>query len=38
MMEKGERPGPKAKGDRRYGRPVGAKSVRNYIGYLEVVP
>jgi hypothetical protein len=34
MMEKGERPGPKAKGDRRYGRPVGAKSVRNYIGYL----
>jgi integrase len=37
MMEKGERPGPKAKGDRRYGRPVGAKSVRNYIGYLSTL-
>src|ERR1700691_4542630 len=37
MMEKGERPGPKAKGDRRYGRPVGAKSVRNYIGYLSAL-
>ena len=37
MMEKGERSGPKAKGDRRYGRPVGAKSVRNYIGYLSAL-
>ncbi len=37
MMEKGERPGPKAKGDRRYGRPVGAKSVRNYIGCLSAL-
>jgi hypothetical protein len=37
MMEKGERPGPRAKGDRRYGRPVGAKSVRNYIGYLSAL-
>jgi Phage integrase family len=37
VMEKGERPGPKAKGDRRYGRPVGAKSVRNYIGYLSAL-
>lgn len=37
MMEKGERPGPQAKGDRRYGRPVGAKSVRNHIGYLSAL-
>ena len=37
MMEKGERPGPRVKGDRRYGRPVGAKSVRNYIGYLSAL-
>lgn len=37
MMEKGERPGPKAKGDRRHGRPVGAKSIRNYIGYLSAL-
>jgi hypothetical protein len=26
MMQKGERPGPKATGDRRFGRPVAAKS------------
>jgi integrase len=37
MMEKGERSGPKAKGDRRYGRKVGAKSVRNYIGCLSAL-
>jgi integrase len=37
MMEKGERPGPRAAGDRRYGRPVGAKSVRNYIGCLSAL-
>ncbi len=37
MMEKGERPGPRAKGDRRYGRGVGAKSIRNYIGCLSAL-
>jgi integrase len=37
MMESGARPGPRAVGDRRYGRPVGAKSVRNYIGTLSAL-
>lgn len=37
MMEKGERPGPRATGDRRYGRKVGAKSIRNYIGCLSAL-
>jgi hypothetical protein len=32
MIETGARPGPRATGDRRHGRPVGAKSIRNYIG------
>jgi len=34
MMESGARPGPRERGDRRYGRPVGVKSLRNYIGTL----
>jgi integrase len=37
LMEQGERPGPRQKGDRRYGRPVGAKSIRNYIGTLSAL-
>ena len=37
MMEKGKRPGPRAQGDRRYGRPVGAKSIRNYVGTLSAL-
>ena len=37
MMETGARPGQRAKGDRRYGRPVGAKSIRNYIGTLSAL-
>jgi integrase len=37
MMEKGERPGPRVEGDRRYGREVGPKSIRNYIGCLSAL-
>jgi integrase len=37
LMEQGERPGPRQKGDRRYGKPVGAKSIRNYIGTLSAL-
>jgi integrase len=37
MMETGQRPGPRVVGDRRYGRPVGVKSVRNYIGTLSAL-
>jgi integrase len=37
MMERGRRPGPKLKGDRRYGRPTGPKTVRNYIGTLSAL-
>jgi integrase len=37
MMESGHRPGPRTRGDRRYGRPVGAKSIRNYIGTLSAM-
>ncbi len=37
MMESGSRPGPKRKGDRRYGRPVGAKTLRNYVGTLSAL-
>jgi integrase len=37
MMERGERPAPRAKGDRRYGRKVGPKSIRNYIGCLSAL-
>src|ERR1039458_2690163 len=35
LMETGKRPGPREIGDRRYGRPVGPKSIRNYIGTLS---
>ncbi len=35
MMRDGRRPGERAKGDRRYGRKVGPKSIRNYIGTLS---
>lgn len=37
MMEEGKRPGARVAGDRRYGRPVGVKSVRNYIGTLSAL-
>jgi integrase len=37
MMERGRRPGPRCKGDRRYGRPTGPKTVRNYIGTLSAL-
>src|SRR5438128_5733097 len=37
LMEQGERPGARKKGDRRYGRPVGVKSIRNYIGTLSAL-
>jgi integrase len=37
MMEAGHRPGPRTRGDRRYGRPVGVKSIRNYIGTLSAM-
>ena len=37
MMENGDRPGARGKGDRRYGRPVGAKTLRNYIGTLSAL-
>jgi integrase len=37
LMEQGDRPGPRQKGDRRYGRPVGVKSIRNYIGTLSAL-
>jgi hypothetical protein len=36
-MEKGDRPDPRQKGDRRYGRPVGVKTLRNYIGALSAL-
>src|ERR1035441_4667140 len=36
-MENGSKPGARQKGDRRYGRPVGVKSVRNYIGTLSAL-
>src|SRR6266566_4483591 len=36
-MEQGDRPGARQKGDRRYGRPVGVKSIRNYIGTLSAL-
>jgi integrase len=37
MMENGDRPGVRQKGDRRYGKPVGAKSIRNCIGTLSTL-
>jgi len=37
MMESGARPGPRERGDRRYGRPVGVKSLRNYVGTLSAL-
>jgi integrase len=36
-MEKGSKPGARRKGDRRYGKPVGTKSIRNYIGTLSAL-
>jgi integrase len=36
-MEQGAKPGIRQKGDRRYGRPVGPKSTRNYIGTLSAL-
>jgi integrase len=36
-MEDGNRPGPRQKGDRRHGRPVGPKSIRNYVGTLSAI-
>jgi integrase len=36
-MERGERPGARQKGDGRYGPPVGAKSIRNYVGTLSAL-
>lgn len=36
-MEEGNRPGPRTKGDRRFGKPVAAKSIRNYIGTLSAL-
>ena len=37
MMESGKRSATRQAGDRRYGRPVGPKSVRNYIGTLSAL-
>ncbi len=37
LMEKGDRPGARQKGDRRYGKAVGVKSIRNYIGTLSAL-
>ena len=37
IMESGSRPGPRAKGDRRYGRPAGPKTIRNAIGTLSAM-
>ena len=37
LMESGDRPGARHKGDRRYGKPVGAKSIRNYVGTLSAL-
>jgi integrase len=37
MMESGDRPGPRAKGDRRFGKPVSAKTVRNYAATLSAL-
>jgi hypothetical protein len=36
-MEQGNRPGPRQKGDRRYGKPASAKTVRNAIGVLAAL-
>jgi integrase len=37
LMEKGSRPGPRTPGDRRYGRPVSVKTLRNYVGTLSAL-
>ena len=37
MMQAGGHPGPRRKGDRRYSRPVGPKSIRNYLGTLSAL-
>lgn len=36
-MKAGTKPGERQKGDRRYGKPVGSKSIRNYIGCLSAL-
>jgi integrase len=36
-MEKGERAGPRQRGDRRYGRPTAPKTVRNAVGVLAAL-
>jgi integrase len=36
-MKGGTKPGARQKGDRRYGKPVGSKSIRNYIGCLSAL-
>ncbi len=36
-MEDGNRPGERQKGDRRYGKPVAPKSIRNYVGTLSAI-
>ena len=37
MMEKGTRPGPRRKGDRRFGRPLATKTVRDRIATLSAM-
>ena len=37
MMQKGQRSGPRRKGDRRYGRPLAVSTVRNNIGTLSAM-
>jgi integrase len=37
MMESGDRPGARQKGDRRYGKPVSAKTIRNYMATLSAL-
>jgi integrase len=36
-MKAGTKPGVRQKGDRRYGKPVGSKSIRNYVGCLSAL-
>ncbi len=36
-MKSGKRPGEREKGDRRYGKLVGPKSIRNYVGTLSAL-
>ena len=37
LMESGNRPGARCKGDRRYGRAVSVKTLRNYVGTLSAL-